>query len=68
MKFKTVWCTDVDKKYDGEDFPVCYIAENGKVIDITCVFGRDYLRNYVVDGKYFHLLEDAKAYCEEVGA
>ena len=52
-------------KASSEDFVVGYQADNGKYIDIRFLFGNESFREYVVDGKTFSTLAEAKAYCQK---
>ena len=64
MKFKRIYCYGgEDGKYNDDDFVVGYRAENGKYIDVQYVFGNNNFHWYVVDGKSFFSLKDAKAAC-----
>ena len=62
ITFKRKWFFGGDYK-DGSDDWVCgYEASNGKYIENHSSFCNDNVRWYVVDGKSFDTLKEAKAY------
>ena len=60
MKYTKIWCYGDKNGRNGEDdFVVSYEAENGMVIDKN-FFPQD----YIVEGRRFGTLKEAKRYCE----
>lgn len=62
VTFKRQWFFGGDTKDELSDWVCAYKASTGETIEIESCFDNENIRWYIVDGKSFDYLKQAKAY------